>query len=105
MRRRKPYRKNVYRSLALVFQFGINMLVPIGMMLYLGIVLDEYFHTQYIVVLFFFLGAMAGFTNIVKMAKAVYTNKDKEEEKEADNRERSRQIREILLKEMEKKDD
>lgn len=72
MKKKNSYDKSVYQSIALVFQFGLNMLVPIGMMLFLGMFLDQLFHTNWIVVLLFFIGAAAGFTNIFKMAGGVY---------------------------------
>lgn len=106
MGRKKPYDKSVYQSLALVFQFGINMLVPILLMLYLGMALDKHFGTGWISVLMFFLGAAAGFTNIFKMAGGVY-KKDGASEKirEKSNEEISRELKEQLSRELEKKDD
>lgn len=60
--------KNVFRNITLIFQFGINMLVPILLCTYLGIVLDRLLHTTFIVIILFFLGAAAGFRNIVLFA-------------------------------------
>ena len=54
----------MYRALVLVMQFGINMLVPIGAMSWLGILLDRKCGTSFFMVLFFFVGAVAGFQNI-----------------------------------------
>ncbi|MCI9074168.1 MAG: AtpZ/AtpI family protein [Lachnospiraceae bacterium] len=67
--------KSVYRALALVMQFGINMLVPIGVMSWLGILLDRKCGTSFFMVLFFFIGAVAGFQNIWRMARSVYEEK------------------------------
>ena len=59
----KKDNKQVMNALVLVFQFGINMMIP-----------------------FFFIGALAGFTNIYKMARKLiekdsrddrYVKKDK----------------------------
>ncbi len=72
MRKDKPYDKSVYRSLALILQFGINMLVPIGMMTALGIYLDGRFDTSFWTILLFFVGAVAGAQNIYKMAKRIF---------------------------------
>ena len=78
MNKKAPYdRKNkqdksVYRALVLIMQFGINMLVPIGIMSWLGILLDRRCGTSFFMVLFFFIGAVAGFQNIWRMAKSVY---------------------------------
>ncbi len=72
MKRKKRYDKNVYRSLALVTQFGINMLVPICMMTALGVFLDNKLGTSFWTIVLFFLGAVAGGQNIYKMAKRIF---------------------------------
>lgn len=72
MKHKKPYDKSVYRSLALVMQFGINMVVPIAMMTALGIWLDQKLGTSFIMILLFFVGAAAGGQNVYRMAKKVY---------------------------------
>lgn len=66
------YDKSVYRSFALVMQFGLNMLVPICMMSALGVYLDQKFGTSYIMVILFFVGAVAGGQNVYRMAKRIY---------------------------------
>ena len=77
--RKSKQDKSVYRALVLVMQFGINMLVPIGIMSWLGILLDRRFDTSFFMMLFFFIGAIAGFQNIWRMAKSVYEEKPGEE--------------------------
>lgn len=72
------YDKSVYRSFALVMQFGLNMLVPICMMSALGIYLDQKFGTSYIMVILFFVGAIAGGQNVYRMAKHIYDQKQDE---------------------------
>lgn len=72
---RKKYDRTVYRSLALISQFGISMLVPIFLCSFIGIWLDRQLHTSWLMILFFFLGALAGFRNIYVMAKQVYGEK------------------------------
>ncbi len=79
------YDKSVYRSFALIMQFGINMLVPIGMMSALGIFLDRKLGTSYLMVLLFFVGAIAGAQNVYRMAKRVY--EEPAERKSASGRE------------------
>ncbi len=59
----------------MIMQFGINMLVPIGLMSWLGILLDQKCGTSFFMILFFFIGAVAGFQNIWRMAGAVYRDK------------------------------
>lgn len=80
--------KSVYRALVLIMQFGINMLVPIGIMSWLGILLDRRCGTSFFMVLFFFIGAVAGFQNIWRMAKSVYD--DGPRDKNADRREKQK---------------
>lgn len=70
--------KNVMRSLTLITQFGINMLVPIFICSFAGIFLDKLFSTSFIVVILFFVGALAGFTNIFRLAKNIYSNQEQE---------------------------
>lgn len=67
------YDKGVYRSLTLILQFGINMLVPIFLCTFLGIFLDRFFHTSFLVIILFFIGAIAGGRNIYIFAKKIYS--------------------------------
>lgn len=73
---KKPYGKSVYRSFVMVMQFGINMLVPICLMSALGVFLDRKFGTSYIMVILFFVGAVAGAQNIYRMAKKIFDEPD-----------------------------
>lgn len=73
------YGKSVYRSIILITQFGINMLVPICMMSALGIWLDNRYGTSFWTILLFFVGAIAGGQNIYRMAKKVYDTEDRKE--------------------------
>ncbi len=82
MKKRKKLDKSVYQSLALISQFGINMLVPIGLMLCLGIWLDGKLGTSWIAILCFFIGAAAGFQNIYRMAKNIISSEKHNEHKE-----------------------
>lgn len=81
MRRKKKFNKSVYRSLAMITQFGINMLVPIGMMTWLGVYLDGRFGTSFWTILLFFVGALAGGQNVYRMAKRIYGARDEKEGK------------------------
>jgi len=69
------YNKSVYKSFALVTQFGINMLVPIFLCTFAGIYVDKWLGTSYFCVILFFLGAMAGYRNIYIFAKKIYEEK------------------------------
>lgn len=69
------YQKDVFKSFTMVMQFGINMLVPILLCTFAGIFLDRILGTSFIVVILFFVGALAGFTNIFKTVKADMSKK------------------------------
>ena len=75
------YHKNVYQSFVLIIQFSINMIVPIFLCTLLGAFLDRKLGTSYIVIILFFLGAVAGFRNIFYMARNVYEDKGKNNER------------------------
>lgn len=75
------YDKSVYRSLVMITQFGLNMLVPIGLCSFLGIFLDKKLDTSFFVIIFFFIGALAGFRNVFLFARKIYEDKEKPDEK------------------------
>ena len=62
----------VMRSLTTLSQFGINMIVPIGMCAFAGYFLDKWLDTSFCIIIFFFLGALAGFRNIYILARKIY---------------------------------
>lgn len=66
------YKKEVYRSFTLILQFGINMLVPIFICAFIGYFIDRLIGTSFCFVILFFIGALAGFTNVFKMARGIY---------------------------------
>ncbi|MBS7305049.1 MAG: AtpZ/AtpI family protein [Lachnospiraceae bacterium] len=70
--KKNKYDKEVYRSLTLITQFGINMLVPIFLCTFLGIFIDKKLGTNFIVIIMFFLGALAGARNIYIFSKSIY---------------------------------
>ena len=70
------YKKSVFRSLVLVTQFGISMLVPILLCTLIGVYIGEKFSIPIITVPLFIIGALAGFRNIYIMAKKTYEDKD-----------------------------
>jgi F0F1-type ATP synthase assembly protein I len=72
MKKKRSYSKEVFQSLVTITQFGLYMLVPIGMMTALGIYLDRKLHTSFWVILLFFAGAAAGARNVYRMAKRIY---------------------------------
>lgn len=62
----------VFQCLTLVSQFAIHMLVPIFMCSYLGYYLDCKIGTSFLVIIFFFIGGIAGGRNIFLLAKKIY---------------------------------
>ncbi len=78
MKHDKPYDRSVYQALVLFAQFGINMIVPIGMTTALGVWLDRRFQTGWITIALFFVGAAAGGQNVYRMAKKVFMDHEKD---------------------------
>lgn len=76
------YNKSVYQSLVLITQFSIHMLVPIFLCTFIGIWLDKKLDTGFLVIILFFMGAMAGFRNIYIMSKQIYDKKDEDKKHE-----------------------
>ena len=72
------YRKTVYQALATVSQFGINMLVPIFLCSFLGIFLDQKLGTNFLVIILFFVGAVAGGYNVYRFSRQIFA-KDSEQ--------------------------
>lgn len=75
MVKKRKVEKSVFRSLTLISQFGINMIVPVVMCMFIGIFLDNKLGTGYWAVILFFVGALAGFNSVYKMAKKIYGDK------------------------------
>ncbi len=74
------YRSSVFQSLAMVTQFGINMLVPIVICSFIGIFIDKKCGTSFFVIILFFVGAAAGFRNVFHFAKKIYNEPAKTRE-------------------------
>ena len=66
------FNKTVWQCLTLISQFGIMMLVPTGMMFALGYWLDGRLGTQFFAIVLFFVGVLAGFGNIYRLARQIY---------------------------------
>lgn len=64
--------KKIFQSLTLILQFGLNMIVPIVLCTMLGVWIGKKYDIPVITVPLFIMGALAGFTNIYKMAKKIY---------------------------------
>lgn len=66
--------RKVFQAFTYILQFTLNMVVPIAMCMALGIWLDEKFDMPWIILVLFFVGALAGFNSIYKMAKPLMKN-------------------------------
>lgn len=71
MKRRKDDERIVYQSLAMIMQFGLNMIVPICLMSALGVWLDRKLDTSFFTIALFAVGAVAGGQNIYRIAKGM----------------------------------
>lgn len=80
------YNKNVYRALAMITQFGLNMMVPILGCSFLGSFIDKKLGTSFFVIIFFFIGALAGFRNVFLFSRKIYEDKEKPDEKTRRNK-------------------
>jgi hypothetical protein len=65
----KKNNRQVMNAVVLVFQFGINMIVPIFLCSMVGIWIGERTGISWLMIPFFFVGALAGGTNIYKMIR------------------------------------
>ncbi|MCM1105324.1 MAG: AtpZ/AtpI family protein [Blautia sp.] len=74
----KKENSQIMRALILVFQFGINMLVPIFMCSLAGIWIGNKTGISWMMIPFFFVGALAGGTNVYKMARREWKEPDKD---------------------------
>ena len=69
--------RQVMDALVLVFQFGINMIVPILMCTLFGVWIGDKTGAAWVTVPLFFVGALAGGTNIYKMSKKLIESDSK----------------------------
>lgn len=74
------YKKSVYRNFALISQLGISVIVPTGLCIFIGVLIDKKFNSNFIIPLIF-LGIAAGARNAYRIAMASV-----KEEKKDDNR-------------------
>lgn len=74
----KKEHRQVMQALVMVFQFSLNMLVPIFMCSVAGIWLGKKTQIDWMMIPFFFIGALAGGTNVYKMARRVYDKDNKD---------------------------
>lgn len=61
-------KKNSYRNLVLISQLGIQVMVPIFLCLFLGMVIDDWLSTSFCTLILLFLGILAGGRNAYILA-------------------------------------
>lgn len=71
--------KNILKGLVMISQIGISMMVPIFMCVFIGIQLDKWLSTNFLMIVFMIIGILAAFRNIYQLTKT-YFIKDKEKE-------------------------
>ena len=79
---RKINKKEIAEAISMVSQFGINMLVPMGAMVALGIWIGDKYNMKWIVIPLFFIGAFAGYNSIYRMIKNYLKTNDTRTKKE-----------------------
>ena len=72
----------VARSLMMITQISISMLVPIFLCLFFGIKLNEWLDTKIFVTVFLFLGMGAAIRNVYHITKSFYAKDKKREDEE-----------------------
>ena len=82
----KGSNSSVVKGLSLITQFGIYMLVPIAGLSVGGYFLDKLFGTQWIIIVCFFVGAIAGGQNVYRLAMKIAAEKQPEPERNILNR-------------------
>ena len=87
-RKKREDNSSIYRNLSLITQFTLYMLVPIGGLSAGGYFLDKYFHTSWIIIVCFFVGAIAGGQAVYRLAMKIANEKSKKPERNILNRPR-----------------
>lgn len=104
----KSNREKPYKYLAMISQVGISVLVPVGMMIFIGKVLDFYFHTgNMLVIILAVLGIMAGLRNmyVIPLRMSEKALKRAEENKTEEDRENERKRAQAYRDQIKKEDE
>jgi F0F1-type ATP synthase assembly protein I len=102
----KSEKEKPYKYLAMISQIGISVLVPVGIMIFIGKVLDFYFHTgNTVVIILAVLGVLAGLRNMYviplrlsEKAQKITSENMTDEEKAAEKK-RAQEYRDQIKKE------
>ena len=74
---KRDNKKEVMNALIMVFQFGINMIVPIFLCTLAGVWIGKKTGADWVTVPLFFLGAFAGANNIYRMVQKFLKPEDR----------------------------
>lgn len=72
----------IAKSMSMIFQISLSMMVPICLCLFAGIKLDRHFGTSYLTIIFLFLGFAAGIRSVYTLTKNFYADSLKKENEE-----------------------
>ena len=75
-------KNRIAKSLMMISQISISMLVPIFLCLFFGIKLNEWLETKLFVPVFLFLGMGAAIRNVYYITKSFYAKDKKREDEE-----------------------
>lgn len=84
------YRKEVFRSLSMITQLGVSVMVPIFMCIFIGVMIDKYFNTSTLIFLLI-LGIGAGVRNAYILVQKVMSENVAEKEA-ADKKKREERL-------------
>ena len=80
-------KRDIQQALIMVFEFSIHMIVPILLCTLVGVWIGKKTNLDWMVIPFFFIGALAGYTNIFKMTKRfLKTDKNPKHERQRDGK-------------------
>ena len=68
----------VFRKIAFLTQFGLTMLIPTGLLFFIGYLLDKKFGTSCFAVILFFVGALGGASGVWQLVKKELKNDSKD---------------------------
>lgn len=64
--------RSVYQAFAMIGQFGINMIVPVFICAFPGMLLDRKLGTDCFMIILFFVGAVVGGYNVYRLSRQIY---------------------------------
>jgi len=73
-------KKPVLKSLIMVSQIGISMMVPIFLCAFIGIQLDKWLGTGFLVLIMLLIGFITAFRNVYHLTKRFYSEDKKKED-------------------------